>query len=56
MDEETATIKKNDTCNLVEFPDGKNIVGLKWVYKTKQKEDEKIQKHKAQLVPKGNLQ
>ena len=32
------------------------MIGLKWVYKTKYKEDGTIQKHKARLVAKGYSQ
>ena len=40
----------------MELPKGKYIIGLKWLYKTKYKEDESIQKHKARLVAKGYSQ
>ena len=56
MDEEIATIEKNHTWDLVELPKNKDVIGLKWVYKTKYKEDGSIQKHKARLVAKGYSQ
>lgn len=35
MDEETEVIEKNDTWELVELSQGKEFIGVKWVYKTK---------------------
>ena len=56
IDEELATIQKNKTWELVNLPEGKDVIGLKWVYRTKFKEDGSIQKHKARLVAKGYSQ
>ena len=56
MEEELSMIDKNNTWNLVDPPKGKDIIGLKWVYKTKYNEDCSIQKHKARLVDKGYSQ
>ncbi|KAL0423367.1 UNVERIFIED_CONTAM: putative mitochondrial protein [Sesamum radiatum] len=39
-----------------DLPDGKNFIGVKWIYKTKYKEDGSIQKHKACFVAKGYSQ
>lgn len=55
MDEEIATIKKNNTWELEDQYEGKDIIVLKWVYKTEYKEDSSIQKHKAYLVAKSLL-
>lgn len=38
MDEEIKAIENNDTWNLVDLLKDKNIIGVKWVYKTKLKE------------------
>ena len=35
MDEEIEAIKKNQTWKLVNLPEGKYAIGVKWVYKTK---------------------
>ena len=35
MDEKIEAIEKNDTWDLVDLPKDKNIIGVKWVYKTK---------------------
>ena len=56
MEEELNMIDKNNTWNLVDPPKGKDIIGLKWVYKTKYNEDGSIQKHKARLVDKSYSQ
>ena len=44
------------TLELVNCPQGKDIIGVKWVYKTKLNPDGTIQKHKARLVAKGYSQ
>nr|KYP39031.1 Retrovirus-related Pol polyprotein from transposon TNT 1-94 [Cajanus cajan] len=56
MEEEIKMIEKNNTWELVDFPHGKDIIGVKWVYKTKLNPDGTIQKHKARLVAKGYSQ
>jgi len=56
MDEEIEAIEKNYTWDLVDFPKDKNIVGVKWVYKTKLNEKGEIDIFKARLVAKGFLQ
>ena len=35
MDEEINAIERNKTWDLVELPKGKDVIGVKWVYKTK---------------------
>ncbi|XP_074362887.1 uncharacterized protein LOC141703204 [Apium graveolens] len=54
MDDEITTIEKNHTWRLVDPPENKDVIGLKWVYKTKYNKDGTVQKHKARLVSKGN--
>mgnify|MGYP004610905809 CR=1 FL=1 len=56
MDEEIRMIEKNKTWKLVDKPQNKEIIGLKWVYKVKYNEDGSIQKYKARLVAKGYSQ
>ena len=53
MDEEMDSIEKNDTWDLVNFPKDKNLIGVKWVYKTKLNEKGEIGKFKARLVAEG---
>ena len=56
MDEEIVSIEKNQTWELVDLPNGRDVIVLKWIYKTKNNEDGLIQKHKVHLVAKGYLQ
>lgn len=56
MKEELMAIQKNETWEMVNLPEGKNAIGLKWVFKTKYHADGTIQKHKARLVAKGYSQ
>jgi hypothetical protein len=56
MDEEIEVIEKNDTWDLVELPEGKNNIDVKWVYRSKFNEKGELQKHKAILVARGFVQ
>ena len=56
MDVEMKSIEKNRTWQLVDLPKGKDVIGLKWVNKTKYNEDGSVQKYKARLVAKGYSQ
>ncbi|KAD0618050.1 hypothetical protein E3N88_43977 [Mikania micrantha] len=56
MKEEISSIEKNGTWDLIDAPENKNIVGLKWLYKTKVGKNGEIVKHKARLVAKGYSQ
>ncbi|KAL8112746.1 hypothetical protein AgCh_020161 [Apium graveolens] len=53
MEEEMLAIERNDTWELIDAPEDKNVIGLKWVFRTKYNADGSIQKHKARLVAKG---
>ncbi|KAA0032275.1 Integrase, catalytic core [Cucumis melo var. makuwa] len=52
----SSTIEKNGTRKMVDLPEGKNAIGLKWVYKSKFAADGSLEKHKACLVAKGYAQ
>eukprot|EP00253_Pinus_taeda_P032482 PITA_32482 len=52
MDEEINAIERNKTWDLVELPKGKEVIGNKWVYKTKCNAEGNIERHKATLVVK----
>jgi hypothetical protein len=56
MDAEIAAIKRNNTWELHDLPKGQKTIGVKWVYKTKLKENSDVDKHKARLVAKGYKQ
>eukprot|EP00253_Pinus_taeda_P020597 PITA_20597 len=56
MDEEINAIERNKTWDLVELPKGKEVIRVKWVYKTKSNAEGKIERHKARLVVKGYKQ
>eukprot|EP00253_Pinus_taeda_P016700 PITA_16700 len=53
MEEEIEAIERNDTFEFVSLPEGKHVIGVKWVYKTKSNIEGKIERHKARLVVKG---
>eukprot|EP00253_Pinus_taeda_P028962 PITA_28962 len=56
MDEEINAIERNKTWDFIELPKGKEVIGVKWVYKTKSNAEGKIKRHKARLVVKGYKQ
>jgi hypothetical protein len=56
MQEELMAIEKNKTWQLVKLPEGKNVIGVKWVFRTKFGADGSVQKFKARLVAKGYAQ
>eukprot|EP00253_Pinus_taeda_P018303 PITA_18303 len=56
MNDEYASIMKNQTWELVELPENKVPIGSKWLYKTKFKADGTIDKFKERLVAKGYAQ
>ena len=47
---------KNQTWDLVELPEGKNVTGRKWVFKLKHDENGEITHYKARLVAQGFTQ
>ena len=55
MDIEIQAIERNNTWELTYLPKGAKKIGVKWVYKTKLKENE-VDKLKARLVAKGYVQ
>lgn len=50
MDEEIASLKENDTWEIVPKPKDRDVVSCKWVFKLKRKAEAKIDRHKAKLV------
>jgi hypothetical protein len=53
MVEEYASIMKNDVWEVVPRPEGKSVVGSRWIYKIKHVADGSIEKFKARFVAKG---
>ena len=53
MVEEIEMIEKKNTWELVDRPKDREVIGVKWVYKTKLNSDGSIQKYKARLLAKG---
>ena len=54
--EEYRALEKNRTWILTPLPPSKHIVGCKWIFSVKQKEDGSIDRFKARLVAKGFTQ
>jgi hypothetical protein len=56
LDEEMASLDKNEAWDLVEFPTRRKPIGNKWVFKKKLNVEGKVGKYNAQLVAKGYSQ
>ncbi|KAK1618045.1 hypothetical protein QYE76_023562 [Lolium multiflorum] len=56
MEAEFDALISNRTWTLVPRPPGTNIVGSKWIFKTKFRPDGSVDKHKARLVARGFTQ
>jgi hypothetical protein len=56
MNIEIKAIERNYTWELTDLPAGAKKIGVKWVYKTKLKEDGEVDKFKARLVAKRYVQ
>uniref|UniRef100_A0A251UMJ3 Putative ribonuclease H-like domain-containing protein n=1 Tax=Helianthus annuus TaxID=4232 RepID=A0A251UMJ3_HELAN len=53
MQDELTALYKNNTWTLVPRPTNANIVGSKWIYRTKYRSDGSIERYKARLVAQG---
>ena len=53
MEDEIHMIEKNNTWEIVDRPKNREVIGVKWVYKSKLNPDGSIQKYKARLMAKG---
>ena len=53
MVEEYDSIMKNQVWEVVPRPDGKKVVGSRWIYKVKHASDESVEKYEARFVAKG---
>jgi hypothetical protein len=56
MQAEIDSVKRNQTWELADLPQGHRAITLKWVYKLKRNEAGEIIKHKARLVARGFVQ
>ena len=56
MLKEMTAIERNHTWKLVDLPQKKTPIGLKWVYKVKHNADGSVQRYKARLVAKWYAQ
>ena len=54
--DELGMIEKNETWELVDRPSHKNVIGVKWIFRTKLNADGSVNKLKARLVVKGYAQ
>ena len=50
------SIMKNQVWEAVPRPEGKKVVGSKWIYKVKHAADGSVEKYKAHFVAKGFTQ
>ena len=53
MEDEIKALENNDTWSLVTIPKSVNMVGLKWIFKTKLHEDGIVDMLKARLLAQG---
>jgi hypothetical protein len=56
MDEEIKCIENNQTCKSIDVAKDKDVISVKWIYKTKKDVDGNVQKYKARLVARGFTQ
>jgi hypothetical protein len=56
MSNEFSALSQTNMWTLVPRPRGTNIVGSKWIFKTKHRPDGSIEKHKARLIARGFTQ
>jgi hypothetical protein len=56
MNDELDQIEKNNMWEMVHRPEGKNIIGSKWIFKNKLNEQGQVVRNKARLVCKGYAQ
>jgi hypothetical protein len=56
MNDELDQIEKNNTWEMVQRPEGKNVIGSKWIFKNKLNEQGQVIRNKARLVCKGYAQ
>ncbi len=55
MKEKLSMIEKNKTWEPVERPQDREVIGVKWVFRTKLNPDGSMNKHKAKSIVKENV-
>ena len=50
MVEEYDSIVRNSACEIVPRPEGKSVVGSRWIYKVKHAADGSVEKYKERFV------
>ncbi|KAK4400359.1 Retrovirus-related Pol polyprotein from transposon RE2 [Sesamum angolense] len=53
MQQEIDALERNKTWEISDLPQGKNVIGCRWIYKIKLRPDGTIERCKARLVAKG---
>nr|GEZ44305.1 hypothetical protein [Tanacetum cinerariifolium] len=53
MNKEMEALNRNNTWVIIDRPNGRKLVGCKWIYKIKYKSNGKVERYKARLVAKG---
>ena len=53
MVEECDSIVRNSAWEIVPRPEGKSVVGSRWIYKVKKAADGSVEKYKARFVARG---
>jgi hypothetical protein len=53
---ELQALQQNGTWSLTSLPQGKTLIGCRWVYKVKHRSDGSVERYKARLVAKGFTQ
>ncbi|GJX06710.1 retrovirus-related pol polyprotein from transposon TNT 1-94 [Tanacetum coccineum] len=56
IDDEMKALKKNETWDQCALPQGKKVVGCRWIFTVKYKPDGTVERYKARLVAKGYTQ
>lgn len=56
MNTEMELLNKNKTWDIVDRPEDKDIIGCRWIFKTKRKPDGTVERRKARLVAQGYTQ
>ena len=56
MNEEYKSMQDNQVLDLVPLPEGKKLIGCKWIFKTKRDSEGNVERYKTRFVAKGFTQ